>query len=30
MSNKYGKVNNYINGVFVGTITDRWMNVNLR
>lgn len=27
MSNKYGKVNNYINGVFVGTITDRWMNV---
>lgn len=27
MSNKYGKVNNCINGVFVGTITDRWMNV---
>ncbi|MBN9337165.1 MAG: CoA-acylating methylmalonate-semialdehyde dehydrogenase [Chryseobacterium sp.] len=27
MSNKYGKVNNYINGVFVGTITDSWMNV---
>ena len=27
MSNKYGKVNNYINGVLVETMTNRWMNV---
>jgi len=28
MSNKYGKVKNYINGVFVETITNRWLNVD--
>ncbi len=27
MSNKYGKANNYINGAFVETITDRWLDV---
>lgn len=27
MSIKYGKANNYINGVLVETMTDRWMNV---
>ncbi len=27
MSNKYGKAKNYINGAFVDTITDRWLDV---
>jgi len=27
MSIKYGKANNYINGMLVETMTDRWMNV---
>jgi len=27
MSNKYGKAKNYINGAFVDTISDRWLNV---
>jgi len=27
MSNKYGKIKNYINGVLVETITDRWLDV---
>lgn len=27
MSNKYGKVKNYINGALVDTITDRWLDV---
>lgn len=27
MSNKYGKVKNYINGALVDTITGRWLNV---
>jgi len=27
MSNKYGKVKNYINGAFVETISNRWLNV---
>ncbi len=27
MSNKYGKANNYINGMLTETITNRWMNV---
>jgi len=27
MSNKYGKIKNYINGALVETITDRWLDV---
>ncbi|WP_312765469.1 CoA-acylating methylmalonate-semialdehyde dehydrogenase [Epilithonimonas sp.] len=27
MSNKYGKAKNYINGAFVDTISNRWLNV---
>jgi malonate-semialdehyde dehydrogenase (acetylating)/methylmalonate-semialdehyde dehydrogenase len=27
MSNKYGKAKNYINGAFVDTITNRWLDV---